>query len=392
VDQIAIPRLFWPSQAAFPRGRTAAENATIEPRTHETDRPGYVVDGDRDVVAGGEAPRPLRAVLVCTAVAALLAAEPIWHAVAPRASPPRGAASPAAQPATPSPPTDSAPSPELPLQSVLRPHARGSDLALLRWYAALPRAAPPASQTSALSSVFRVRHSAGFAGAADFGAAAQVRGTQGWTDVAHGDIGAGRLDATGRRVAFTVRAPRLTEYRTRTWAFVVSVADASVRTTTGLPEDALLLGWFGDRLVIDQSEIGRPPVLIDGTGRETPRELGVGSSAVADGDGDVQFVGPDLVHCLTGWRLGLVPRTGVGVCPDDALVALSPDGRWGVTRDLHWLNQATGRSTPMTRPPPRWPVESVDFADDRRARVVVRLPGRPLGVLCSLRAGCARLR
>lgn len=241
-----------------------------------------------------------------------------------------------------------------------------------------------------MSTVFRVRQTAGFAGAADFGAVAQVRGRHGWTDVAHGDIGGGRLDATGRRVAFIVGAPRLTEYRTRTWAFVVSVGDAGVRTTTGLPEDASLLGWFGDRLVIDRSAIGRAPVLVDATGRERPLELAAGSSAVADGVGDLQFVGPDLVHCLTGWRLGLVPRSGVDVCPDDALVALSPDGRWGVTRDLRWLNRGTGLSTPMTRRPPRWPVESVDFADDRRARVVVRFPGRPLGVLCSLRAGCAR--
>ena len=56
----------------------------------------------------------------------------------------------------------------------------------------------------------------------------------------------------------------------------------------------MLLGWFGDRLVIDRSAIGRAPLLIDGTGRETPRELAPGSSAVADGVGDVQFVGPDL--------------------------------------------------------------------------------------------------
>jgi hypothetical protein len=243
-----------------------------------------------------------------------------------------------------------------------------------------------------VSAFFRVRHSAGFKGVTDFGAVAQVRSTRGWTDVAHGDIGAGRLDASGRRVAFIVGAPRLAEPRTRTWAFVVSVGDAVVRTTTGLPEEASLLGWFGDQLVIDRSAIGRAPVLVDGTGREAPRELAAGSSAVADGVGDVQFVGPDLVQCLTGWRLGLVPRTGAGVCPEDALVALSPDGRWGVTRDLRWLDRATGLSTPMTRRPPRWPVESVDFADDRRARVVVRFPGRPLRVLCSRRAGCARQR
>jgi hypothetical protein len=342
-------------------------------------------------VAGGEAPRSLRVVLVCTVVAALLVAEPLWHAVAPRAvAPPQRVASPTALPVTPGPSTDPTPSPELPRQSVLRPHARGSDLALLRWYAGLPVAAHPGAGPPAVSTVFRVRHSPGFTGVADFGAVAQVRGGDGWTDVARGDIGAGRLDAAGRRVAFIVRAARLTEYRTRTWAFVVTVRDAAVRTTTGLPEEASLLGWFGDRLVIDQSAIGRAPLLIDGSGRETPRELGPGISAVADGVGDVQFVAPDLVHCLTGWRLGLVPRTGAHVCPDDALVALSPDGRWGVTRDLRWLSRATGLSTPMTRRPSRWPVESVDFLDDRRARVVVRLPGRPVGVLCSLRTGCAR--
>jgi hypothetical protein len=368
------------------------EKATIGTRTHETDPLAYVVDGGPDVVVGGEAPRPLRAVLVCIAVAALLAAQPLWHAVAPHAAQPRGAASPIGPPATPRRSTDATPSPDLPRQSVLRPHARGSDLALLRWYAALPVAAHAAAGTAAVSTVFRVRHSAGFAGAVDFGAVAQVRGRDGWTDVARGDIGAGRLDAARRRVAFIVRAARLTEYRTRTWAFVVTVGDAAVRTTTGLPEEASLLGWFGNRVVIDRSAIGRAPLLIDGSGRETPRELAPGDSAVADGVGDVQFVGPDLVHCLTGWRLGLVPRTRVDVCPDDALVSLSPDGRWGVTRDLRWLSRVTGRSTPMTRRPSRWPIESVDFVDDRRARVVVRLPGRPVGVLCSLRSGCARQR
>jgi hypothetical protein len=366
------------------------EKATIGTRTHETDSLAYVVDGGPDVMVGGEAPRPLRAVLVCMAVAALLAAQPLWHAVEPRPAPPRGAASPMGRPATPRPSTDATPSPDLPRQSVLRPHARGSDLALLRWYAALPVAAHAAAATAAVSTVFRVRHSAGFAGAVDFGAVAQVRDTRGWTDVAHGDIGAGRLDATGRRVAFIAAAPQRSEYRTRTWAFVVSVGHASVRTTTGLPADALLLGWFGDRLVIDRSAIGLAPVLVDATGRQAPRELAPGTSAVSDGTGDLQFVGPDLVHCLTGWRLGLVPRTGADLCPDDALVALSPDGRWGVTRDLRWLSRATGLSTPMTRRPSRWPVESVDFLDDRRARVVVRLPGRPVGVLCSLRTGCAR--
>jgi hypothetical protein len=358
-----------------------------------TDDPAYVVDGGRDVVAGGAAPRSLRVVLVCTVVGALLVAEPLWHAVAPRAvAPPQREASPTALPVTPSPPTDPTPSPELPRQSVLRPHARGSDLALLKWYAGLPVAARPGAVPPAVSTVFRVRHSPGFTGAADFGAVAQVRSRDGWTDVARGDIGAGRLDAAGRRVAFIAAAPQRSEYGTRTWAFVVSVGDASVRTTTGLPEDALLLGWFGDRVVIDRSAIGRGPLLIDGSGRETPRELAPGGSPVVDGVGDVQFDSPDLVHCLTGWRLGLVPRTRVDVCPDDALVALSPDGRWGVTRDLHWLSRVTGRSTPMTRRPSRWPVESVHFVDDRRARVVVRLPGRPVGVLCSLRTGCTRQR
>lgn len=360
------------------------------PRMDENDPCAYVVDGDRDVVAGGEAPRSRRAVLVCTAVAALLVAEPLWHAVAPHAALPRDTPSPTAQPVTPSPSQDSSEAAP-PNGSVLRPHARGSDLALRRWYASLP-VAPPGAGPPAVSTVFRVRHSPGFTGTEDFGAAAQVRGTRGWTDVAHGDIRAARLDGAGQRVAFIVGAASLTEPRTRTWAFVVSVGDAVVLTTQGVPQEASLSGWFGDRVVIDRSAIGRSPVLIDGAGREPPHELGAGISAVADGVGDVQFVGPDLVHCLTGRRLGLVPRTGVDSCPGDALVAMSPHGRWAVTRDLRWLDRTTGLSTPMTRRPPVWPVESVDFVGDRRARVVVRLSGRQLVVLCSLRAGCARQR
>jgi hypothetical protein len=144
-------------------------------------------------------------------------------------------------------------------------------------------------------------------------------------------------------------------------------------------------------VVIDRSAMGLSPLLLNGAARAAPRELEHGISAVADGVGDVQFIGPDLVHCLTGWRLGIAPQTGADTCPDDALMALSPQGRWAVTRDLRWLDRSTGHSTPLSGRPAAWPVESVDFVDGQRALVVLRAFGRWLNVLCAQRTGCARL-
>jgi len=366
-------------------------------RTDEADSRAYVVDGDRDVVAGGVVPRPRRVLLVGTAVAALLVAQPLWHAVTPRSSSPPGAqaGSPTGQPSLPQDSPTAAPL-KAPLhQSVMRPMAQGSVRAFLRWYAELPVATRPAPGAAVVSQVFRVQHSANFSFGEDFAAVAQVRGRGGWTTVAHGDIRGARVDADGRRVAFIVATASRSELgiRTiRTWVVVASVGDGDLRTARAVPPEASLSGWFGDQVVVDRSAIGLSPLLIDGTGRRAPHDLDTGSSAIGDAGGDVQFVGADLMRCLTGSRLGLAPRTGIESCPDDALVAASPDGRWAVTRDLRWLDRATGRSTAMTRRPPGWPVDSVEFVDDRRTRVVVRLPGRMLVALCSRQAGCLRPR
>lgn len=220
---------------------------------------------------------------------------------------------------------------------------------------------------------------------------AQVRGPAGWVDVAHGDIGAGQVDTGGTRVAFTVRLASLTEPGSRTWVYVASIRDGVVLTASAVQRQALVSGWFGDQVVIDRSGIGLPPMLVDGAGIEAPRELDPGIAVVADGVGDVQFIGSDLVHCVTGSRLGLVPRTRSDRCPDDALVALSPLGRWAVTRDMRWLDRSTGRTTRLTGGPAGWRVESVDFVDDRRALVVVSGATRQFHMLCSVRGACARL-
>jgi hypothetical protein len=367
-------------------------------RTDGTDSRADVVDGDRDVVAGGEAPRSRRVFLVCTALAALLVAQPLWHAVAPHNVSPRGADGAPSASGRRGAPHESvaAAATSTPYhQSVMRPIAHGRVRAFLQWYDALPVATRAAPRSPSVSAVFRVQHSASFTSGEDFSAVAQVRGRDGWTSVAHGDIRDARVDADGRRVAFIVVAASRTDFgiqTVRTWAVVVSVSDGLLTATWGVPPQASVSGWFGDQVVIARSAIGLAPLLIDAGGRRAPRELATGSVAVGDSVGDVEFLGPDLDHCLTGWRLGLAPRTGNGRCPDDALVAASPDGRWAVTRDQRWLARASGRSTAMMRRPPGWPVDSVDFVDARRARVVVRLPGRLLVALCSRQAGCTRPR
>jgi hypothetical protein len=98
-----------------------------------------------------------------------------------------------------------------------------------------------------------------------------------------------------------------------------------------------------------------------------------------------------LAHCLTGWWLGLGQRYDRDTCPSNAVVALSPRGRWAVTRDLRWLDRATGRATQLTGRPGSWPVDSVDFVDDEHALVVINDSRRRLEVLCSQRSGCSRI-
>jgi hypothetical protein len=364
--------------------------------------PAHIGDADHDVLSGGPGTRPRRAVVVICAITAVLVAQPLWHHVARQATGTArpGASSAAQRPVTPSgaprpsPPTLSqAAAPTLANTSgVLRPHARGSDLALRRWYSSLPLATAQLPGAAVVRGVFRLRHTPDITGARDFDEAAQVRGRTGWIDVAHGDIGTGRVDAVRKRVAFMVRMSSLPQPGLGTWVYIVSIRDAVVLRALTVPRQALLSGWFGDQAVIDQSAVGLPPVLLDGAGTEAPRELEQGINAVADGVGDVQFVSSDLVHCLTGWRLGLVPHVRSDVCPDDALVALSPVGRWAVTRDMRWLDHSTGRSRQLTGGPASWPVESVDFVDDQRALVAIRGAGLRLSVLCSPRGGCARLR
>lgn len=324
----------------------------------DADRSAQGGDGSQDVIAGGLARRSGRTALIIGVVAALLAAEPLWRQIAAQSSPARGhqAAPLDERPATsePSSPSPRAASVGAPVtELLLRPHARGSDLALRRWYSSLPVAPTKKPRAPGVKAVFRVSHRPDFTGSRDFAGVAQVRGVSGWVDVAHGDISAGHVDASGRWVAFVVGVASLSEPKVRTWAYVVSLRSAVVVTALVIPRQALVSGWFGDQVVIDRSAIGLPPLLVDGAGRQAPLELHAGVSAI---------------------------------------MAISPRGRWAVTRDLRWLDRSTGRSTQLTGRPFRWPVDNVDFIDDRRALVAVGISGRTLTVLCSQVDGCARVR
>lgn len=334
-----------------------------------------------DVVSGGQSPRSRRTAIVIVAIAALLMAEPVWHAISPQAatdSRPDSAA-PTVQPLQPIQPSPLASAgvttltPPTPLVdgTLPRPRPRGGDFPILRWYRGLPVAAPQAAARAAsrppeLSAVFRVRHSDGFTGAEDFAAVAQVRGQLGWVDVVHGDIGPGRLDANGRRVAFKAGLASLTEPHVRSWVYVVSVRRAAVVASLRTPREARVAGWFGPYVVIDRSELYGGPALLDATNQDPPRSLATGVSIGVDGNGDVQLTG-------------------------DGLVGISPDGRWGVTRDWNWFHRRTRRGTPIIGRPPGRSVETVHFVDARHALIAVRLGGRDVPVLCSLRSSCARL-
>jgi hypothetical protein len=352
-------------------------------------------DGDVDVVAGGAPPRSRKAAVVIAAAALVLVAEPVWHAIAPPSAPakaaPLVARSPAPAPVTATPPDlDSVATPAVDPDGVPRPRLRGQDFALLRWFLRLPvarRAIPPAPQSS---DVFRVRHSPGYSGAEDFGAVAQVRGRRGWVTVAHGDVGLARLDADGSRVAFTLGRASLTEPDLRSWVYLVAVPSATVLTSLRVPPDAGLVGWFGPYAVVARRFAGRSPVLLDSAGGRGPREVGDSFVAVPDGVGDAQLLSTDRTSCASGRRLGLVRSSGVESCPDEGLLALSSDGRRGLTRDLRWLDTRTGRYRPVDGRPPGGAPRSADFVDGRRALVSLGTGRRTVTVLCSLDAGCAR--
>jgi hypothetical protein len=338
-----------------------------------------------EVIAGGPAHRSRRAVLAIVLLAASLLAWSTWQLIAAQTGPTRRLPPSAAS----RPPAGLAPTVAT-LGPLPHPSSRGSDVALRQWYRSLPVAAMTDPRPPSVSSLFRVRHQPGYTGGSDFSAVAQVHGATGWMDVARGDISAGQVDADGRHVAFIARVPSPTERHVRAWAYVVSVPDVVVLVIDAVVRQSMVGGWFGDRVVIDQSAVGLPPVLLDGAGRAAPRELARGISVVGDGEGDVQFVGSDLGHCLTGWWLGLLPRMGSDLCPGSAVVALSPRGRWGVTRDLRWLDRFTEGATNLTGRSHGWLAESVDFVNEQHALVVIRDATRQLTVLCTVRAGCAR--
>ena len=185
-------------------------------KRREVDAAGHAQDSKpgQDVIAGGPVARSRRSVLIATVIASVIAAGLTWHQFNHQIAPPRHhGVSPSAQRPTTSGSALRAPVPASavqPARESLRPHARGSDLALRDLYRSFPVTVATDVRLPEGKAVFRVHHSPGSTGVGDYGAVAQARGAAGWVEVAHGDIGAGRVNATGSRVAFMVRLASLT--------------------------------------------------------------------------------------------------------------------------------------------------------------------------------------
>jgi hypothetical protein len=229
--------------------------------------------------------------------------------------------------------------------------------------------------------MFRVVHSGGFTGAEDYGAVAQLRdATRRWVVVAHGDVAAHPpLDASGRFVAFNVGHVNPAKRSVQSWVYVVRLADARVLTRLRVDRSRLVSGWLGDQVrlaAFDDSTVqlldwNRPtPVLVD-------------------------FAGADR-NCLSVWRLSKAPRTSDD-CAEDEVLAVSPDGRWAISRDLHWVRLHDGEWLTVDRRPDGVLGRSATFLPDGRVLIdVIRsvsVSGTRVAatVLCSRDSGCVRV-
>jgi len=345
---------------------------------------------DGDVVQGRGRPSSRRAAVVILTVGALLLAEPAWHALS--------AAGPAPRPRTVAVRTPAAPVTAPP--DVGRPDDRppvslgGRGLAaLLRWHRALPFATARPPRRPTVHELFRVVPGARDAGVDGPDQVGQVRVGGGWVDVEHGNLGPAVLAATGAHLAVMVRRRDLSRSVIRQWLDVVALDDALAITSTRVTVGSTVLGWFGPYVVVQppvDAGVDRPVRLIDGTGRGPARVVSARVTALDDGRGDVQLRIADEEGCASLSGLGLGARRGLQICPDDELLALSPDGAWGMTRDLRWVDVATSTYRPLAGRPVGHSARTIDVVADGTVLLRFSAGRRTLTALCS-RDGCARL-
>ncbi|MGZ4589965.1 MAG: hypothetical protein ACXV2I_04145 [Actinomycetes bacterium] len=275
---------------------------------------------------------------------------------------------------------------------------RAADTRVRAWVASL-RLQSPTPRRPGADQVLRVTHSSRFSGAADFASVAQVRtGAGRWVDVARGDVAwPGRLDSSGHWLSFTVRQTDATHQQARTWVYVVQTDRGQVLVRHPVEFGAALIGWFGDRLVVQRGDDAGSLVFFErhGTGVEQPLAVVVipkeGTRA-----GDTAFdERSGTSGCITAGRLGLGPPAGDaaerGTCPGAEVVALSADGRLGVTRDLRWLDVRGGGYQTIGDRPDGVLAEDVQFIGLDRILVTLRAGAGRQVVSCGLHGACTRV-
>jgi hypothetical protein len=267
---------------------------------------------------------------------------------------------------------------------------------LAGWLATMPRlASRPTTYGRAPVSLFRVRHSHGFNGSEDFAATGQLRDASGrWVDLAHGFVSdSPPIDASGRYLAFTVSLASLTERLPRTWVYIVDLRQARVITSARVDWDRYVAGWLGDRVVVGSFRLNVSVQLLDWQ-RPTMalEDLGPASRVLIDLRGEVMVVQASTRRrCLSVWRF--TRSSHAADCPQDQVLAISPNGAWAVTQDLRWVGLRRGHPSTVGDRPPGVTARSASFLPDGRVLVDVSLDG--FGVeatlLCSLDQGCRKV-
>jgi hypothetical protein len=178
------------------------------------------------------------------------------------------------------------------------------------------------------------------------------------------------------------------------WVYVVAVADAHVVWKVRLDQVRYVVGWLGNRLILSPPGVGETVQLLDWQ-RATPvlDDLGPDSNVRRTLAGDITIVtagGDD--GCLSVWRF-TESADSDGVCPDDQILAMSPDGRFAISHDLHWVRLSNGRTTSVGGRPDGVMARSASFLPDGTALVDLTLDGTSVEatLLCSREAGCRRV-
>jgi hypothetical protein len=216
-----------------------------------------------------------------------------------------------------------------------------------------------------------------------------------WVDLPSGAMGALPVrDASGTYAAFDVGRDSSSHRRIYTWVYVVAIADGHVVWKVRLDQFRHVVGWLGNRLILAAPSVGETVQLLDWQ-RVTPMldDLGPDSRALRTLAGDITIVTAGGDHgCLSVWRFA-ESADGDDVCPDDQMLAMSPDGRFAISHDLHWVRLSNGRTTSIGGRPDGVVARSASFLPDGSALVDLTLDGSSVEatLLCSREAGCRRV-